>query len=285
MGKNVLERYDSVDEFLAVACSNDKESRRLGSHWDNQTIGNNGNWYGLSEKLGADASCVDVARALAINGDPDGLERLTENMDRLGQMDRPRSIRRRRARGDQGDELDIQRVYSGRLDDAWSRREPRLSFAPRRVTITVTAACAGMHNSDTLFWRGAAAVRLADLATEAGYNVEILMFVGGKRGTAGFDRVSCYVTAKAFGAPLDMALLSGCVCHPAFFRSIGHRWGSIKAKDVGGNGWYTPFDPRDDERSEGDILVSNNVRTLEDARQFVEEQVSILNASSSAVAA
>ena len=79
------------------------------------------------------------------------------------------SIRRRRYRTDQGDEVDMQAVWRGDMSRAWTRtRRQARAGGVRTVTIVCNLGGSAATTSEKLLRRGASALRLADALTTAG---------------------------------------------------------------------------------------------------------------------
>lgn len=135
----------------------------------------------------------------------------------------PTSIRRIRHRGEQGDELDIHRVYRGELDTAWEyRKRGARSAVGRNITI-VCNICANWNViAERLFWRGAAALRVAEALESAGYSVRIVAGMGATSIDSNGNVNNGYLfDIKSPEQPIDVANLASVVCLPGYFRIIG----------------------------------------------------------------
>lgn len=130
--------------------------------------------------------------------------------------------RRRRVRGDQGDELDIHAVWRGQSDTAWSRMGKRSVTAPPMVSIVVNTICSGGDEASVISYRGAVGIVLAQLLERFGYRVRIVFGMGGKI-VGKREQFSVRATIKDYGRPVDRETIS-CATHPALFRVMGHRW-------------------------------------------------------------
>lgn len=159
----------------------------------------------------------------------------------------PVSLKRRREWADQGDELDIHRVYAGKLDTAWSRMGKRNSRAPRRITIMCDLSCPWFQKADSLAWRGVAALKLSDALEAAGYQVQILAAncaVGvndDRKKAVGHEAVAALVPIKHYDAPLDLCSLASVLVAPGFKRRYLHPWhfateGQAQCPSLGGSG-------------------------------------------------
>jgi hypothetical protein len=172
-------------------------------------------WYGAGCATGKDV--LQLVR----NGWPDGSKMVAELLEKTTAATAvPLDRRRRLVRTDQGDSLDIHSVYRGQLDRAWTRAVRKTTRGPQRVSILANMLCSGLDAAAVLAWRGAAAVAIADRLTASGYQVRIVVGFGGQcRG----ETVSCRITVKDHGSPLDEATAAAVTC-PGFFRALGHAW-------------------------------------------------------------
>lgn len=150
-------------------------------------------------------------------GWPEGVERLMRLAVREIEAT---SIRRRRVRGDQGDEIDMQAVYRGDLSRAWTRTRRQNRTGTRQVNIVCNLGASASTDSAELFWRGASALRVAAALTEAGYTVGIYAGECGRDSDeSGSVTVAQFVEIKAPDSPLDMSALAAITCMPGFFRT------------------------------------------------------------------
>lgn len=161
---------------------------------------------------------VDALRKVLTKGWQAGAERIDKIP--LGELPEPTSIRRRRVRADQGDELDMQAVYRGDLSRAWSRTKRQSRASVRSVSIVIDLAGNCNVTSEQLFWRGASGLRLADELTKAGYSVAIYGAAGAANVSAeGYENVAQFVEIKAEDSPLDMDRLAALTGLSGFFRT------------------------------------------------------------------
>lgn len=128
-------------------------------------------WYGIA---GGPAAVERLWR----EGWPEGVARAREAIGSLT-VGPIRSWARERRRSDEGDELDIDRVYRGDLDTAWERRirvstQGRTSFDPVRVWVSIGASF--KVPAEHMFWRGAGAVLLCEALQAAQIPCELWAF-------------------------------------------------------------------------------------------------------------
>jgi hypothetical protein len=214
-GKHMVSiMWESVTEPAAAAHLIKDERRRnraVAFAEGKREGGDNPNrWYG--------APSFAVLQERLTKGWSEGVERLMKiairDFDTV-------SIRRRRYRTDQGDELDMQAVWRGDMSRAWTRtRRQSRAGGVRTVTIVCNLGGSASTDSSELFWRGASALRLADALTTAGYNVAIIgAEVGSDTGASKNAQLAQFIEIKAADQPLDLSALASITCMAGFFRT------------------------------------------------------------------
>lgn len=152
-----------------------------------------------------------------------------EGVDKLREIAtkeiQPTSLRKRRIRADQGDELDIHAIYRGDLSKAWTKtkRQSR-SGGIRSVALICNLSCNAGENANKLFYRGASVLKLAEALSEAGYSVAIYGGAGSDDIGRDNSRVSFaqFVEIKAEDQPLDTSSLASLIAMPAYKRIQFH---------------------------------------------------------------
>ena len=114
------------------------------------------------------------AATILEKGWPEGAERLRVLAGKLaGHIPQAKSLKRRLAWADDGDEVCRDRLQSGQLEQCW-RTMRRLPFvAPHTVAIETEWGGHFRQTAEELFWQGAAAAALTDILEEAGYRAEV----------------------------------------------------------------------------------------------------------------
>lgn len=166
------------------------------------------------------APSVAVLKERLTQGWPEGANKLQQ----IATRDiNPMSIRRRRTRGDQGDEVDMQAVWRGDLSRAWTRtRRQTRAGTNRAVTLMCMLSDSCGVTADTLFWRGASVLKLADALTSSGYSVAILGCVTSGNAAVGKEvNTAQFVEIKATDSPLDLSALAALTAMPGWFRTQG----------------------------------------------------------------
>lgn len=235
---------------------------------------------------GADCHTGEAVKKTMLDGWSQGRERLSELSTKLDTADlRPVDKRRRLTRGPSGDSLDIHAVYSGRLDVAWRSARRTSLTGPQKIELCANMLCSGAEHADVLFWRGAAAVVLADLLERAGYMVRLAVVFGGnaygERTPGQKTKTSCRVIVKDHGAPLDITSTSA-VLLPGFFRALGHAWIAnhcpYARQNAGISVEQGVVEPQE-------ILLSHSIRDHGTALAFVNNTIGKLNQQAQGAAA
>lgn len=214
---NVVILWDSVNEPLAHSQKLKDESNKgqaygyaTGSSYENR--GDQQDWLG--------APSVKVLKDRLTTGWAEGAEKL----QKIATRDiNPTSIRRRRTRSDQGDEVDMQAVWRGDMSRAWTRtRRQSRAGTSRTINLMVTLSDSCGVDSSKLFWRGASVLKLADALTTAGYSVGIYGAVLSRDcSSSGKTDIGQFVEIKATDSPLDLSALAALTAMPGWFRTAG----------------------------------------------------------------
>jgi hypothetical protein len=145
-----------------------------------------------------------------------------------------RGVRRRATWQDQGCEVDITRVWSGQLDQAWRGRSRAVTQAPRILAVDVEIGGNKDTNEEQLFYSGAAAVVLTDVLERAGYRVELrAVMAHGANAGYGENLALTRILIKEAHQPADLALIAAVCCHPGTFRTLGFAALSANLSDLG----------------------------------------------------
>lgn len=124
-------------------------------------------WFGVK---GGYQAVEQIVR----DGWPEGVKKMFDALGQLRDVVKPQSVRRRMEWRDQGDEYDIHKAWSGQFDKAWRRPVRKAGVGPLHVRLLCNTTESASTEAESMFWRGAVTLFLADALTEAGYNVEIV---------------------------------------------------------------------------------------------------------------
>lgn len=205
--------YDSITEpgSLKSFHHESNEIAHTGALTENQGTKSDQAWFG--------AASVEELNNRLTHGWGEGADKLRTIATK---QINPTSVRRRRVRGDQGDELDIHAVYRGDLSRAWTRSHRKSGVGPRSVSIVCNLACPHYVSADKLFWRGASALKLAEELTLAGYNVAMYGATGSENFDGKHSKLAQFIEIKSEDAPLDTSALAAIVAMPGFKRTRFH---------------------------------------------------------------
>ena len=214
------QHFDTLEEFMGLKASpvNARQWKKSEHKWRTSPEYAPGpRWWGIPT--------LDDAIRVCETGWQEGAARIQEltGADLTVQGSRKR---RRIARGDFGNEVDLHRIYAGQLDTAWSRPVKQERPALAQVTLLANIGATSNITAKQMFWRGAALLRAADLLASRGHDVEIVGY-NEKNNLFAADKgewASYSVTVKRFGAPLDLPALASTFCLGGFHRYYGFKW-------------------------------------------------------------
>lgn len=181
--------------------------------------------YGITNK-----TREDVIRH-ALIGDSVLLKDLEKKIEILNQVtgkntmdyeQKIKSARRKRVFAEQGDELDIEKVYNGELDTCWSKTvKIEFDSAHRFVTLFIENGANWREDVTSSFWRSAIAVFLTRELERAGKSVRIVV---GSTGQNSFVQnrklLSTSVTVKEYNQRVSLERVAS-MTHLGFFRTVG----------------------------------------------------------------
>lgn len=175
-------------------------------------------WWGWS------GGFEECKRKLSGAGWPEGLEMARRELPSVA-IPTMRSVKRKRVRASHGDTIDMQRVYSGDLARAWetTHRFHSASKGSNNVIIVIDPVASASVESTEAFWRGAAAVMIADMLMQSGRSVKIVVGAAAQKIFTDRHRrmkSSFTMTIKEFDQPLDMETMA-LVTSVGFFRGYG----------------------------------------------------------------
>lgn len=227
-------RYAALREYIDAAKGTPRNpaNKHLTDMADGDDgLGNGAHWADATGTTDAVAKLTAPyeAGAAIINR----IEKAAANIKLPPQMD----TRRRRVRGDQGDELDIHAVWRGQSATAWARMGKRQVTAPPMVSIVINSIISADNDKTVISYRGAVGIVLCQLLERFGYRVRLVVARGGTTFSDSKEKFSCRTTIKDYGKPLDRETVA-CATHPAMQRVLGLRWSWVHMQgkgSIGGN--------------------------------------------------
>lgn len=242
--------------------------------WENSTMRfrkNDNSWWGIPG--GSDAVAQVVKEGWAEGA------RKVEKV--LGQIEPPRvlSSRRKKSRGPTGDEIDMQRVYAGSLDSAWScmkREDGGRLRSPMSVTIVAHVGGNCHRDAEELFWSGACAVALARALRNSGRSCEIVGMFYTSNTTDEGKGICVEIPLQRMGAQTDLETLAGVLCLGGWFRNHGFKLMSMAPERVRSSyGRVVDRIPQCvKDKYTGAVIQITGVYDQESAKRFVQEETS-----------
>lgn len=221
------------------------------------------------------------------HGAPELRDRMMSMMDEIelpDGMTRPEMTRRRkRTRGDFGNELDIHAAMQGRFDRAWDKlvMEDRSTVGNKLVHMLIDCGLPSMMHADHALWRGAATMRIYEALVRMGKSVAVTVYKGTKdmypRSAIRHSMVSFPI--KRYGEPLreeQLAIASSA----AFARCVAMPSTSLTTEFIAGNMGYTVSDyqlrthsAEEDETHGGAVVVIGKAFEREHAQKIIDDFV------------
>lgn len=252
---------------------------------------NRHSWFNFRSDhwLGRYAKRADDFYRGILHGAPEMRDRMLEMMDQIhlpAAALRPElTQRRRRSRGDFGNEVDIHRVYQGRSDIAWDKihTEKVMAHGNRLVHMVIDISAPLLEHADGSMWLGAAVMRIHEALTRMGVSTAISVYGAchglWTRGPATTGMVSILV--KDYGAPLreeQLAVMS----HLGTFRTLILPLLTIegRARNLQEGMGYAVSDynlrvqsAEEDERRGGNVVTVGKAFNQEQAERLIYEFV------------
>jgi len=145
----------------------------------------------------------------------------TLGMDEVDYVQKIKAVKRKLKHDRFGDELDIHKVYAGKLDTAWTRRE-RVVYDKEHPLVTLYVNISGSAGveADESLWRAVVTLKIYEELIQAGKSVRVI--VGGS--SSGTFRTShkcaCAMVVKEYNQSLSMERLAA-MTHIGFYRIFG----------------------------------------------------------------
>lgn len=173
-------------------------------------------WYGCADHYQVQKYVRD--------GWPEGLERLRNTLGSVKLPPLP-SLRRTKSRGDMGDEVDMQRIWSGDLSQAWSRMESRDTMGrPVNATLVVNIGGNYHQTAERMFWTGATAAALCEAFRKSGRSCKILAVMPTEGLVADpWRNTLIEVPVQEYGRAVAMETIASMLCLTGTFRHYGFR--------------------------------------------------------------
>lgn len=208
-------RYEfaSVTDMMEMACRRDWCVDGRNAHQDTRIRGYSWEWR--------NGFAAPEAVREAWRGGADHIRAAVASIKAEIESDLALPVRQRRRvcrRLDVGDELDALAVLY-RQADGWSEVRP-VAMPARRACLGVDLWIRWDRAADELLYRGAAAVALADLLTDAGVAVEIVAFSAGSGMSAKQAHSVTKCVLKHSDAPLDVGAVGFLLGEIAAYRLV-----------------------------------------------------------------
>ena len=209
--------FDSIQDFVRM--KDTKESQEcwhevVEDKMRQQSKKDNLEWFGVE-------SMQELQESLSIGNDR--YVKLVD--DSMVSFKSPTVLRRRRAYGNSGDELDVHRMNSGNFSSMWTYRSARPSTGIKNIRLVVNNCQSWNVESNDMKWIGVTAVVLSVALQNAGYNVNI---TGCSLSEDVFENMMGkpdhhyqFYPIKDYSTNFDIKAICGATVSPAMFRTAG----------------------------------------------------------------
>lgn len=204
--KRWLRTWENLSEFLTYAAQEPAGNRRQSravtprEYWD----------YGAG---------FDGAMNLAINGWPEGLQRIRESIEAMEAITASLAVRPEVHYDVSGDYVDMGRFVTGEPECMAQFHEVELpQTAVKIIRIVANVCCSSGIDADGFVKRGAATLALIDALENSGRRCELIITMG--NGPSDGTRLEYVIPVKKSGEMVEMDRLAFVFAHPAFFRRL-----------------------------------------------------------------
>ena len=261
-------QYDSVAQFVESALGPCRNPANITyQQGQSLTTERSATWMGMPYRCTGN----DVL-AYIKDGWSDGaakMETLTEGL----KLPEVKSSRRVSVWSDNGHEVEMQRVWSGQFDQAFRTSKRVSSRQPRTFRICINVCGNANVSGDELFWRGAAAIVLADIISRSGNGVEIVNVQGAKNYNDS-DKLLAFTTVKEAFSPLDINAIAATSALAGFFRSAGFAWDCSHYRTETNSGLGKAMQPTLDMLERDDVQATyfahEGITSRDEARGWIE---------------
>lgn len=261
----ITQIFNSLEEFMGV-----EEHSKNRNHYIVKT-----KYEDRDDWLGVGINTVPELKKEIKNGWPQGVRKMMELKEKIEyNLLPPKVLRKRKSRGDFGDEIDIQRVYAGDLERAWTRSTRQMVVGIPVVRVLVSIGGLASRSAEDLFYKGVGAAILTDILEEQGYRVEIVAYSRVKDILEGNPREQMYIElpVKEAKEPLDLQRITIITALSGFFRYYMFKTRlSLPCKITSYMGVTVETPPEEVSRS-GDIIL-NNIYSEREVIEAVEREL------------
>lgn len=277
-GKRLFHFYPSAQDIVNTEL-NSVNAAGFQSYTDSHDRDNPTKWWGPG--ITSYAGCVEAAR----KGWPEGTQAMRENLGALPIPELP-SMRRKRKWSDAGDEVDIHRVNSGRVDRAWRRmsRVQALSTTATHVTVAVDVTTNWKMSVEAAMWRGLAAAAIAEACVMSGRQVRVITTQAMKENCPAYDSQHIAVEVKGYHQEMSTDVMMTFTALPGFVRGFCFRAmstvgkdGDCNYEDYGSYGSIMDFDRELLEDGSEMIWIGRQNTSLKDAKRVCTQSIEALN--------
>lgn len=276
----LAQHFDSVADFQNLEVHKVNQGHVIPQN----NFGGRRNW------LGSGIDSLSELKTILADGWNEGVKRAKKIQSHFQKelVIPPQTVnRRRRVHGDHGDEIDMQKVYSGELDKSWATCRRTQFVAKPVIKIMTNIGGNSKRTGDELFYKGVCSAVLTDLLESNGYRVEVIGYQHTAKPFLDVDAPRYTyqeIVFKRADGPLDFNRLLTCTALSGWYRYHGFKADlSYPSKVRGGLGVSLELPP--DEFYDGGMntVTINNVYSEYEAFHKIKATIHKLHTLDKAV--
>jgi len=178
-------------------------------------------WFGLGPRN------LKEAIKSAVDGNPilykeiqNRMSQINSRIDVYDNINSTTVIKRKKVHREFGNEIDIHKVYQGKLDTAWTATQ-RVEIDQEHHLVTILIDIGGNCNIDAMkaLWTAVACLKFVEVLEAAGKQIQVI--VGGVANqVAGVSDMSISMVVKKYSEHLNIERLAA-MCQIGYYRSAG----------------------------------------------------------------
>lgn len=213
--------YDTVADMVR-ACDNASEQNAENPDAKRRTADERASSFRTDHAWYGDSSFENVVAMVTTTGWRSGLDKARKNLEITnGYVPRVAAIKPILTWTDHGDDIEIDKVYSGELETAWrGKKKKKIASGAKLITVAIQFDALAYRSAEDFFWRGAVAAVVADALESAGYRVKILAYQHDRK-SFGEKNYCSTIGLKDHREPLELEKLIAVTGHVGAFRWLG----------------------------------------------------------------
>lgn len=216
--ENATDVYSEIDNIHLL--KNQSNIRYL-----NELVGRTYEPYYAKEWFGLGSMSMKECLKNAVEGNPILYRELEKMMSMINtkidvydNYNTTTVIKRKKVRREFGNELDIHKVYQGKLDTAWTTTQ-RVEVDQEHHLVTILIDIGGNCNIDAMnaLWTAAACLKFIEVLEKAGKQIQVIVGGAANKVTSRYN-MTASIVVKKYQEHLNVERLAA-MCHIGYYRT------------------------------------------------------------------